>query len=224
MALTFFVAAATATLGAVGAFDGNDGPKGNAARDQYGPPTTGSTGKVTGTVGVTVGGGAGGGGGVGAGVGTGVGAGSGAAAVDAAICPASLRITSGSLMSGSAASLCTRDSERLIIRSGSPTDYVATYKNVPDSSSLSVDFTGSSLKRSCDVAVSMFDYDAKKGKGDWVEVMSSKLDRTPKSIKKDSPDADTRKYVDENGESKARVRCVGGEFIDRTDQLVLRPG
>ena len=222
LTLGVFLALAGGTLAVTGAFDGGGGETVNAAQDQYGPDNPSNPG---GTLGAGAGGEVTGPGGVGAGVGVGAGgAGAGAGGVagaDEGVCPTSLRITSGTLLSGTAADLCTRNQERLIIRSGSPTDFVAKYENVPGSSLMGVRFTGSSLKQDCDVVVSLFDYDAKNGKGDWVEAMSSKLGRTPKSLERDLPGAG--KYV-ENGEARARVRCAGGEFLVRTDHLVLVPG
>jgi len=224
LTLGVFLALAGGTLAVTGAFDGDQSTV-SAAKDQYKPkppkPPKGPKGPKGNVRGAEVGGGVGAGVGVGAG-GAGAGAGAGGVAgADEGVCPTSLRITSGTLLSGTAADLCTRNQERLIIRSGSPTDFVAKYENVPGSSLMGVRFTGSSLKQDCDVVVSLFDYDAKNGKGDWVEAMSSKLGRTPKSLERDLPGAG--KYV-ENGEARARVRCAGGEFLERTDHLVLVPG
>lgn len=224
LTLAFFLAATTATLGVVGVFDGDNGPTGNAAQDQYGTKTGATAG---GTVGTPGGGGVGAGVGAGAGGGAGAGAGAGGAGAggtgDTSLCPATIRILSGALLSGNAESLCDVDGDRLRIRSGSPTDYVARWENVPEGDSLALRYRGGSMKESCDVTVSLFDYDAKDGKGKWVEVDSRKLVGKPFQWEKKTPGSDPNVYINDRGEARARVRCTGGEFINRTDTLELVP-
>ena len=222
LTLGVFLALAGGTLAVTGAFDGDQSTV-SAAKDQYKPkPPKGPKGPKSRVLGADVGGGVGSGG-VGAGVGVGAGGAGGASGdlVDRGVCPFKVRILSGTLISGTAADLCTINQVRLIIRSDSPTDFVAYFRNVP-SSFTSVDFMGSSLKNDCDVAVSAYDNSAKDGKGDWVKAFGLKLNPTPQRMTKDVPGSGD--WIDEKGEAKVRVRCEGGKFIDRTDYLRLMPG